>query len=51
LFETYLGYIAIDLEVESCPKMRENLLKLCKEYNYNLKFAFFDGVPACFRVL
>lgn len=42
LFETSLGDIVIDLEVESCPKSSENFLKLCKVYYYNLN-AFFNG--------
>ena len=42
LFETSLGDIVIDLEVESCPKTCENFLKLCKVYYYNLN-AFFNG--------
>ncbi|PFH50166.1 hypothetical protein AMATHDRAFT_61656 [Amanita thiersii Skay4041] len=41
LFETSLGDIVIDLEVESCPKTCENFLKLCKVYYYNLN-AFFN---------
>ncbi|KAF8506211.1 cyclophilin-like domain-containing protein [Gautieria morchelliformis] len=41
LFETSLGDIVIDLEVESCPKTCENFLKLCKIYYYNLN-AFFN---------
>ncbi|EIN11050.1 cyclophilin-like protein [Punctularia strigosozonata HHB-11173 SS5] len=41
LFETSLGDIVIDLEVESCPKTCENFLKLCKMYYYNLN-AFFN---------
>ncbi|KAM6503362.1 cyclophilin-like protein [Amanita muscaria] len=36
LFETSLGDIVVDLEVESCPKTCENFLKLCKVYYYNL---------------
>ena len=43
LFETSLGDIVIDLEVEACPKTCENFLKLCKVYYYNLN-AFFNGV-------
>lgn len=42
LFETSLGDIVIDLEVESCPRSSENFLKLCKIYYYNLN-AFFNG--------
>jgi peptidyl-prolyl cis-trans isomerase-like 4 len=42
LFETSLGDLVIDLEVESCPKTCENFLKLCKVYYYNLN-AFFNG--------
>jgi hypothetical protein len=42
LFETSLGDIVIDLEVESCPRTCENFLKLCKVYYYNLN-AFFNG--------
>lgn len=42
LFETSLGDIVIDLEVENCPKTCENFLKLCKVYYYNLN-AFFNG--------
>lgn len=45
LFETSIGDIVIDLEVESCPKTCENFLKLCKIYYYNLN-AFFNGKPA-----
>uniref|UniRef100_A0A8H7XW68 Peptidyl-prolyl cis-trans isomerase n=1 Tax=Psilocybe cubensis TaxID=181762 RepID=A0A8H7XW68_PSICU len=41
LFETSLGDIVIDLEVENCPKTCENFLKLCKVYYYNLN-AFFN---------
>ncbi|KAH6902811.1 cyclophilin-like domain-containing protein [Coprinopsis sp. MPI-PUGE-AT-0042] len=41
LFETSLGDIVIDLEVEACPKTCENFLKLCKVYYYNLN-AFFN---------
>ncbi|KAF8634378.1 hypothetical protein AX15_000948 [Amanita polypyramis BW_CC] len=41
LFETSLGDIVIDLEVETCPKTCENFLKLCKVYYYNLN-AFFN---------
>ncbi|KAF8351933.1 cyclophilin-like protein [Amanita rubescens] len=41
LFETSLGDIVIDLQVESCPKTSENFLKLCKLYYYNLN-AFFN---------
>ncbi|KIO12526.1 hypothetical protein M404DRAFT_19323 [Pisolithus tinctorius Marx 270] len=41
LFETSLGDIVIDLEVDSCPKTCENFLKLCKAYYYNLN-AFFN---------
>jgi len=42
LFETSLGDIVIDLEVDDCPKTCENFLKLCKVYYYNLN-AFFNG--------
>ena len=42
LLETSLGDIVIDLEVDSCPKICENFLKLCKVYYYNLN-AFFNG--------
>lgn len=42
LFETSLGDLVIDLEVENCPKTCENFLKLCKIYYYNLN-AFFNG--------
>ena len=42
LFETSLGDIVIDLEVDACPKTCENFLKLCKVYYYNLN-AFFNG--------
>ncbi|KAL0950273.1 hypothetical protein HGRIS_010253 [Hohenbuehelia grisea] len=41
LLETSLGDIVIDLEVDSCPKVCENFLKLCKIYYYNLN-AFFN---------
>jgi peptidyl-prolyl cis-trans isomerase-like 4 len=44
LFETSLGDLVIDLQVESCPKTCENFLKLCKVYYYNLN-AFFNGTP------
>ena len=47
LFETSLGDIVIDLQVESCPKTSENFLKLCKLYYYNLN-AFFNGAPYLF---
>ena len=43
LFETSLGDIVIDLEVETCPETCENFLKLCKIYYYNLN-AFFNGL-------
>lgn len=43
LFETSLGDIVIDLEVEACPRTCENFLKLCKVYYYNLN-AFFNGL-------
>jgi len=43
LFETSMGDIVIDLEVEACPALCENFLKLCKVYYYNLN-AFFNGV-------
>lgn len=43
LFETSLGDLVIDLEIESCPKTCENFLKLCKIYYYNLN-AFFNGM-------
>ena len=42
LFETSLGDIVINLEVNSCPKTCENFLRLCKVYHYNLN-AFFNG--------
>lgn len=42
LLETSLGDIVIDLEVELCPALCENFLKLCKVYYYNLN-AFFNG--------
>ncbi|KAA1114220.1 Peptidyl-prolyl cis-trans isomerase cyp6 [Puccinia graminis f. sp. tritici] len=35
LFETSLGDLVVDLEVELCPKTSENFLKLCKIYYYN----------------
>ncbi|CAK5279412.1 unnamed protein product, partial [Mycena citricolor] len=41
LFETSLGDLVIDLEVDACPKTCENFLKLCKIYYYNLN-AFFN---------
>ncbi|KAH9927069.1 cyclophilin-like protein [Epithele typhae] len=41
LFETSLGDLVIDLEVDACPKTCENFLKLCKVYYYNLN-AFFN---------
>lgn len=43
LFETSVGDLVIDLEVEACPKTCENFLKLCKVYYYNLN-AFFNGM-------
>lgn len=48
LFETSLGDLVIDLEVEECPKTCENFLKLCKVYYYNLN-AFFNGKLLFFR--
>jgi hypothetical protein len=42
LLETSLGDIVVDLEVEACPKLCQNFLKLCKLYYYNLN-AFFNG--------
>ena len=42
LFETSLGELVIDLEVDKCPKTCENFLKLCKIKYYNLN-AFFNG--------
>lgn len=42
LFETSLGELVIDLEVEKCPRTCENFLKLCKIKYYNLN-AFFNG--------
>lgn len=50
LFETSLGDIVIDLEVENCPKTCENFLKLCKVYYYNLN-AFFNGEPPYFDAM
>jgi peptidyl-prolyl cis-trans isomerase-like 4 len=47
LFETSLGDLVIDLEVETCPKTCENFLKLCKVYYYNLN-AFFNGMSRRF---
>ncbi|KAJ7490028.1 cyclophilin-like domain-containing protein [Mycena galericulata] len=41
LFETSVGDLVIDLDVEACPKTCENFLKLCKVYYYNLN-AFFN---------
>ncbi|KAG8812314.1 Peptidyl-prolyl cis-trans isomerase cyp6 [Serendipita sp. 399] len=41
LLETSLGDIVIDLEVDLCPAICENFLKLCKVYYYNLN-AFFN---------
>jgi len=35
LFETSLGDLVVDLEVELCPRTCENFLKLCKTYYYN----------------
>ncbi|KAH9458428.1 hypothetical protein MJO28_005497 [Puccinia striiformis f. sp. tritici] len=35
LFETSLGDLVIDLDVELCPRTSENFLKLCKIYYYN----------------
>jgi peptidyl-prolyl cis-trans isomerase-like 4 len=43
LLETSLGDIVIDLEIELCPVLCENFLKLCKVYYYNLN-AFFNGI-------
>jgi peptidyl-prolyl cis-trans isomerase-like 4 len=40
LFETSLGDLVIDLEVESCPKTCENVVKLCKVYDNNLNAPF-----------
>ena len=37
LFETSLGDIVINLEVDSCPKTCENFLRLCKVYYYNFE--------------
>lgn len=42
LVETSLGDIVIDLEVDACPKLCQNFVKLCKLYYYNLN-AFFNG--------
>jgi peptidyl-prolyl cis-trans isomerase-like 4 len=42
LVETSLGDIVIDLEVDACPKLCQNFVKLCKVYYYNLN-AFFNG--------
>lgn len=42
LIETSLGDLVVDLEVEACPKLCQNFLKLCKVYYYNLN-AFFNG--------
>jgi cyclophilin family peptidyl-prolyl cis-trans isomerase len=49
LLETSLGDLVIDLEVDACPKLSENFLKLCKTYYYNLN-AFFNGMQfsVCF---
>ncbi|KAJ8588934.1 cyclophilin-like protein [Rhizopogon salebrosus TDB-379] len=41
LFETSLGDIVVDLEVDQCPRTCENFLKLSKVYYYNLN-AFFN---------
>ncbi|KAH9998314.1 cyclophilin-like domain-containing protein [Russula vinacea] len=41
LVETSLGDIVIDLEVDACPKLCQNFVKLCKLYYYNLN-AFFN---------
>ncbi|WAQ85170.1 hypothetical protein PtA15_5A744 [Puccinia triticina] len=35
LFETSLGDLVLDLDVDRCPKTSENFLKLCKTYYYN----------------
>lgn len=43
LLETSLGDIVIDLEVDTCPKVCRNFIKLCKIYYYNLN-AFFNGI-------
>src|SRR5713226_142171 len=40
LWETSLGGIVIDLEVEACPKTCENVLKLRRVYYYNLNDIF-----------
>lgn len=42
LLETSLGELVIDLEVERCPRICENFLKLCKVKYYGLN-AFFNG--------
>lgn len=48
LFETSLGDLVIDLEVDTSPAICENFLKLCKIYYYNLN-AFFNGkLCTCF---
>jgi peptidyl-prolyl cis-trans isomerase-like 4 len=47
LFETSLGDIVVDLEVDQCPRTCENFLKLSKVYYYNLN-AFFNGASHSF---
>lgn len=42
LIETSLGDIVVDLEIDSCPRVCENFLKLCKIKYYGLN-AFFNG--------
>jgi peptidyl-prolyl cis-trans isomerase-like 4 len=42
LIETSLGDLVVDLEIDSCPRVCENFLKLCKIKYYGLN-AFFNG--------
>lgn len=43
LIETSLGDLVVDLEIDSCPRVCENFLKLCKIKYYGLN-AFFNGM-------
>ncbi|KAJ9105337.1 Peptidyl-prolyl cis-trans isomerase cyp6 [Naganishia friedmannii] len=42
LIETSLGDLVVDLDIDSCPRVCENFLKLCKIKYYGLN-AFFNG--------
>jgi hypothetical protein len=46
LIETSLGDLVVDLEIDSCPRVCENFLKLCKIKYYGLN-AFFNGKLGC----